>query len=206
MSIREIPPNLNTPDPSKLPGQQHHTVKSKDQNHHNDSFVKSNPIDLDVYNNLGKMKEIHRYQGTLLDTFLSLRESVDNQLNALLNSFSQTEGNTNLAGKTKDELNDYFTENPEALEQIANGKIPEYWNVENTAGRMFNIVTAGVTEETNRESFYTKALDFVNRAYDEVQEMIGFDFPPLVQQTKEALLNGLEQYKEGADIQDIIFA
>ena len=99
----------------------------------------------------------------------------------------------------------YFTKNPEALEQIANGEIPDYWNVENTAGRMFKIVTVGVTEETNRESFYTKALDFINRAYDEVKEMIGIEFPSLVQQTKESLLNGLEQYKNGVDIKDIIF-
>jgi len=205
MSFKIIPPDLNPADSQNLSGKQVQPVKPAEQKHRGDSFTKSEPAKVDIYNNLGKMQEVRKNEGTLLDSFISMRETVNSQLNVLLDSFSQTEGSSSLTEKTKDELSIYFDENPEALEQVASGDIPEYWNVENTAGRMFEIVMAGVTDETDRENFYTKAVDFVNRAYDEVKEMIGFEFPSLVQQTKEALLNGLEQYKGGTNIQSITF-
>ncbi len=170
-----------------------------------DAFVRTKPVTPDVYNRLGKMERILKKTDNLLDRFQQMRNTVEQQMDALFSSFTQNDENNKLAGMAKDELGNYFKENPEALQEITSGKMPEYWNVENTASRMFDIVTAGYSGEEDLEGFYNKAVDFVHQAYDEVQLMIGFDFPPLVQDTKEALLNGLEQLKNGVSIDEITF-
>lgn len=205
MAIRITPPELASQEnvnwvaqKKKLPGKPIKTLS--------DSFQKNKPVVPQTYNKLGQMQGVQKKQGTLLDNFKSFRVSVENQMDALFKSYIETEGNEGLVGMAKEELGAYFTENPDALEAVANGEIPEYWNMENTAGRMFSIVIAGFNEETDLEGFYEKALDFVNQAYDEVSFMIGFDFPPVVQDTKEALLNGLEQLKDGVPIEDITFS
>jgi len=205
MSIKITPHDLNPQDKAHWPGQNTRTAKSTLQEVQKDVFVKTNPPKPDVYNRLGQMPGVHKKDGNLLDRFKQIRNSVEQQMDALFSSFTQTEENKELAGMARDELGNYFKENPEALQEIANGKMPEYWNVENTASRMFDIVTAGFSNDMDLESFYDKALDFVNQAYDEVKLMIGFDFPPLVQDTKEALLNGLEQLKDGVSIDEITF-
>ncbi len=170
-----------------------------------DTFVQTKPVIPDVYDRLGKIQNVAKKADNLLDRFQQMRNTVEQQMDALFSSFKETDENKELAGMAKEELGDYFKENPEALQEIADGNMPEYWNVQNTASRMFDIVTAGFNSETDIEGFYNKALDFVHQAYDEVQLMIGFDFPPLVQDTKEALLNGLEQLKDGVPVDEITF-
>ncbi len=170
-----------------------------------DAFVRTRPLTPNVYNSLGKMERILKKTDNLLDRFQHMRSTMEQQMDALFASFVQNDENKELAGMAKDELGNYFKENPEALKEIASGDMPEYWNVQNTASRMFDIVTAGYSGEEDLEGFYNKALDFVHQAYDEVQLMIGFDFPPLVQDTKEALLNGLEQLKDGVRVDEITF-
>ena len=170
-----------------------------------DTFVRAKPVVPNVYDRLGKIQNMVKKADNLLDRFQQMRNTVEQQMDALFSSFTQSDENKELAGMAKDELGNYFKENPQALKEIADGKMPEYWNVQNTASRMFDIVTAGFSDDTDLEGFYNKALDFVHQAYDEVQLMIGFDFPPLVQDTKEALLNGLEQLKDGVSIDEISF-
>ncbi len=171
-----------------------------------DTFVRAKPVVPNVYDRLGKIQNMVKKADNLLDRFQQMRNTVEQQMDALFSSFTQSDENKELAGMAKDELGNYFKENPQALKEIADGKMPEYWNVQNTASRMFDIVTAGFSDDTDLEGFYNKALDFVHQAYDEVQLVIGFDFPPLVKDTKEALLNGLEQLKDGVSIDEISFA
>jgi hypothetical protein len=173
---------------------------------HFDQFETTHQVLPNVYDKLGQLQGVPKKRETLLDHFKALQETVEQQLNSVFDSISQHSEDKELVGKAHDELKSYFAENPEALQQVAAGEIPEYWNVENTARRMFGIVTAGFNPEMDVEHFYKTAVDFVNQAYSEVRDMIGFDFPSLVTDTKKALLNGLEQLKEGTAIDEISFA
>ncbi len=207
MTMKIIPPEMNPLEKVQSPPKQKVVAAGKEQaaSVHHDQFESAAPVIPNVYDKLGQLQGVPKKRETLLDQFKALQESVGQQLNAVLDSISQHSDDTELVGKAHDELKSYFAENPEALQQVAAGEIPEYWNVENTARRMFGIVTAGFNPEMDVEHFYQTAVDFVNQAYDEVHDMIGFDFPSLVTDTKEALLNGLEQLKDGATIDEISF-
>ncbi len=207
MTMKITPPEMNPLEKVQSPPKRT-VVTGKEQNAavHHDQFESAQPVIPNVYDKLGQLQGVPKKRETLLDQFKALQESVGQQLNAVFDSISQHSEDKELVGKAHDELKSYFTENPEALQQVAAGEIPEYWNVANTAKRMFGIVTAGFNPEMDVEHFYQTAVDFVNQAYDEVHDMIGFDFPSLVTDTKEALLNGLEQLKEGTAIDEISFA
>lgn len=170
-----------------------------------DRFVHAEELKTGAYDATGKVHAAAPANKNLLDRFLALQQSVEQQLLNLYNSFNGDEENAELVEGAKEDLHAYFSENPQALEEVANGQVPEYWNVENTAKRMFDIVTAGVADETDRQAFYEKAVDFVNKAYDDVKLVLGFEFPPLVKDTREALMNGLEQFKDGTDLKQIVF-
>lgn len=205
MSVRINFPEVHPRKQTRVSTQSHKESGVAVQKPVEDSFERTKPVAPKVYNRLGKMESILKKTDSLLDHFHQMRNTVEQQMDALFASFTQGDENKKLAGMARDELGDYFKENPEALQQIANGQMPEYWNIENTASRMFDIVTAGYSGEEDLEGFYNKALDFVNQAYDEVQLTIGFDFPPLVQDTKEALLDGLQQLKDGVSVDEITF-
>lgn len=208
MTMKITPPEINPLEKVQPPLKRKASAAGKEQTEaaHTDQFQPAPPVIPNVYDKLGQLQGVPKKRETLLDQFKALQESVEQQLSAVFDSISQHSDQKELVGKAHDELKSYFAENPEALQQVANGEIPEYWNVENTAKRMFGIVTAGFNPEMDVEHFYQTAVDFVNQAYNEVHDMIGFDFPSLVTDTKEALLNGLEQLKNGVAVDEISFA
>ncbi len=208
MTMKITPPEMTPPEKVQSPPKQQavHTGKEQAAAIGQDQFKSAAPVIPNVYDKLGQLQGVPKKHKTLLDQFKTLQQSVGEQLNAVLDSISKNSDQAELVGKAHDELKSYFADNPEALQQVAAGEIPEYWNVENTAKRMFGIVTAGYNQEMDVEQFYQTAVDFVNQAYDEVHDMIGFDFPSLVTDTKEALLNGLEQLKDGVAVDEIQFA
>lgn len=179
--------------------------KTAEKNTLRDSFAKSQFDAPQIYTASGKILGVESKDKSLLSQFHSFKDSVQNQMEALFQAYAENSEDDSLVTKTQGELNTYFAENPEALAEIKSGNMPEYWNVQNTSKRMFSIVMAGYDGSSDVSSFYDKAVDFVNQAYGEVKEMIGFEFPQLVLDTKEALMNGLEQFKEGKSLSEIVF-
>ena len=60
-------------------------------------------------------------------------------------------------------------------------------------------------DDLNIDEFYEKTKSMIENAYSEVEEMVG-SLPSLVTDTREAVLSGLEQFKDGKDISEITFS
>ncbi len=180
--------------------------KTKVQGRAKDIFIFTPDLRMDIYNAEGKIVFPKSEEDTLYDGFQNLKNTIKLQLNSLFDSYIQNEDNAGILGTAHENLKSYFTENPEALKQVASGEIPEYWNKANTAERIYSIAVMGFKEDGDREELYEKALNMVNRAYDEVHTMIGFDFPGIVMETKQAVLDALIQFKEGEDPVNITFS
>jgi len=206
MAIDHLPPIVTQPENSQWPVPSGKTSPQGGKESAQDSFVKSDMLLPEVYTSKGQVAQVHRKPSSLLERFQAILDTVDHQVSAFFDAISQNSEDDALSGKAADELKAYFSENPEAAKDITDGSIPDHWNAENTANRMFHIVTAGFSDEMDRENFYDTATQFVNQAYDEVHLNLGIDFPPLVSDTKEALLSGLQQFKDGVAAEDIIFA
>ncbi len=106
---------------------------------------------------------------------------------------------------TKVALKEYVEENPEDLEDIEKGIIPEYWNQENTAKRIFNILLEGLDRADDKDSFYESSKDMIEKVYSDVETEVG-KLPQLVTDTKNAVLNGLDEFLKGTNVSDISFA
>lgn len=109
-------------------------------------------------------------------------------------------------GKTIEALNEFFVSEPGAIKEVQKGSVPEYWNVENTGRRIVDIALAGFSEGMDREEFYERAKGLITGAYDDVHSMLSFDYPELVKNTREAVLAALDQFKEGVDVGELVFA
>jgi len=125
--------------------------------------------------------------GTLLDSYLETKRVIKEQL-ALL-SGSDVSGAPEV----------------DEGEAAAIDGIPEYWNKENTASRIFSIAIMGYTEGIDREEFADKAIEMVKQAYSDVGSTLGFEFPKLVTDTRQAVLDALEQFKGGGALSEISF-
>ena len=142
----------------------------------------------EVYNLHGKLQLSKDDSGTLLDSYLATKRVIKEQL-ALLSG-------PDVSGAP--ELDEEAT-------AAAIGAVPEYWNKENTARRIFSIAMMGYTEGMDREEFADKAIEMVKQAYSDVGSALGFEFPKLVTDTRQAVLDALEQFKGGAALSDISF-
>lgn len=103
-----------------------------------------------------------------------------------------------LVDQTRAFLSTYFNENPEALQDIQNGKIPEYFNEENTARRILNIFFDGYNGE-DRAAFADRAKSIISQAYGDVQTMVGGELPEIVLRTKDLIYEIIESFKNGED-------
>lgn len=170
---------------------------------HADQYKKSSIFETKKYD-LRKTAFSDKKSGTLFDSF-KVKQNVVSQVTNLFKKFRDDKA-SELSGSTLENMKSYFDQNPEALEEVSAGKVPEYWNQENTAKRIFSIALMGLKEGMTREEFYENAKGMIDQAYGEVHGMLGFDFPQLVLDTKEAVLNGLEQFRDGTEAEDISFA
>ncbi|UCH61613.1 MAG: hypothetical protein JSU77_07275 [Fidelibacterota bacterium] len=141
----------------------------------------------EVYNLHGKLQMSEDDSGSLLDSYLETKKVIREQL-ALL-SGSDASGAPEV----------------DEGEAAAVDGIPEYWNKENTARRIFSIAMMGYTEGMDREEFANKAIEMVKQAYSDVGATLGFEFPQLVTDTRQAVLGALEQFKGGAALSEISF-
>ncbi|RKY89632.1 hypothetical protein DRQ09_00985 [candidate division KSB1 bacterium] len=118
--------------------------------------------------------------------------------------FSQKEKIKNeILEQTKQLLARFFEKNPEALKEIQQGKIPEYFNVENTARRILNIFFSRYDGE-DPEVFVDRVKKIINQAYKDVENIIGGSLPEIVQKTKEKVLQMLDDFAGGKDITDFL--
>ncbi len=118
--------------------------------------------------------------------------------------FSQKEKIKNeILEQTKQLLARFFEKNPEALKEIQQGKIPEYFNVENTARRILNIFFSRYDGE-DPEVFVNRVKKIINQAYKDVENIIGGSLPEIVQKTKEKVLQMLDDFAGGKDITDFL--
>ena len=129
--------------------------------------------------------------GSRLDIYFRMRKEVNIQL-----EYVQSRYAPEAAGAR---------ETDEADPALFNG-VPEYWNQENTARRIFQIAMMGYTEGMDRGEFADRAIAMVKQAYSDVGAMLGQEFPQLVLDTKQAVLDALDQFKGGAGPEEISFA
>lgn len=141
----------------------------------------------EVYTLHGKLQLSKDESGTLLDSYLETKRVIKEQL-ALL-SGSDVSGAPEV----------------DEGEAAAIDGVPEYWNKENTARRIFSIAMMGYTEGMDREEFADKAIEMVKQAYSDVRSGLGFEFPELVTDTRQAVLDALKQFKGGGALSDISF-
>ena len=105
--------------------------------------------------------------------------------------------------QVKDLLGVFFEENPEAVEQVSRGEIPEYFNVENTARRILDIYFAYYQEGQERTAFVERAKSIIEQAYADVEAMVG-TLPDIVQQTREKVMEILDTFAKGGDISEFM--
>ncbi len=108
-----------------------------------------------------------------------------------------------ILAQVKEFLASFFDKNPEAVEQISKGEIPEYFNVDNTARRILNIYFSRFEEGQNKEEFVARAKDIINQAYGDVQGLVG-DLPEIVQQTRAKVMEILDMFAGGGDISEFM--
>ncbi len=139
-----------------------------------------------VYNLHGKVGLSTDKPGTLLDAYLETKKVIQEQLTLLISNVTDA---LQLG----------------ADQAVASEGVPEYWNKENTASRIFSIALMGYQEGSDREQFADQATTMVKQAYNDAGSMLGFEFPELVLDTRQAVLDALEQFKGGAVLSEISF-
>ncbi len=134
------------------------------------------------------MKEIWEQSYVLLKEITAQLQTGD-KLEAALDAAAEITGDKNDALA----LGKFFAENPEALEQVKNGEVLEYFNVENTGQRILDIWLPGYDESIDLEEWIEKVKKYVERAYGEVSAIFN-GLPDPVMQTKEYVLMKLDEF------------
>ena len=139
-----------------------------------------------IYNLHGEVGLSTNKPGTLLDAYLETKKVIDENTILLI---------SNILGPLQLGMN----------QSVAAAGSSEYWSKENTARRIFSIALMRYQEGSNREEFADKASAMVKQAYSDVRLMLGFEFPQLVTDTRQTVLNALEQFKGGTALSEISF-
>jgi hypothetical protein len=108
-----------------------------------DTTVKVQYTRTEVYNVQGRLQVSDDDSGSLLDAYLEIKQVIKEQL-------------TLIAGPEV-----FGTSEASEDEAVAMEGIPEYWNKENTARRIFAIAMMGYEEGSDREAFADKAIAMV---------------------------------------------
>ena len=152
---------------------------------------------LEVYSMSGSIRVSDQADGSLLTRYRSLVAMAQGQA-----AFLNAQAGGSAAGASGDTLNmDALT--AEMPGDIAG--LTEYWNKSNTAERIFTIALLGFEQATDREALAEQAISMVAQAYNEVQGLLGGYLPQLVLDTKAAVMDALEQFKDGTPISEIAF-
>lgn len=125
-----------------------------------------------------------------------IHDQVQARAISLLNSYLGK--NTEL----KTSLGDFFRNNPEALQDISEGKIPDYFNVDNTARRILDIYFQRY-DGGDRQAFVDRAKGIINQAYNEVEGEVGA-LPDIVHETRNKIMDILNRFAAGGDVSDFV--
>ena len=106
------------------------------------------------------------------------------------------------APEAKNNLKEFFLNNPEALEKIEAGDIPDYFNVDNTAKRILDIYFSRY-DDGDKEEFVKNAREIISQAYGEVGQMVGA-LPDIVLQTRDKIYEILDKFANEEDVSDFI--
>ena len=131
------------------------------------------------------MREIWRQAYALLQEVTAKLDS-SSEFKAGLNEIAEYTGNS----EDPFGLGAYFAENPDGLEKVRAGIIPDYFSVETTAQRILDIwLPPSGGEDVD--------IDFVkgniSQAYAEVAGMFGGKLPQLVLDTQDYIMNKLDE-------------
>ena len=83
-----------------------------------------------------------------------------------------------------------FVAHPEEWQQVQRGEIPRYFNVENTAKRILDILIAGNEPDKGSQKWWNRKRDLLEKAYGEVKQGFG-GLPDIVKETREYVLEQL---------------
>ncbi len=182
-----------------------HSGPPKKANHpmvEKDAFASHAEINVGKYNAEGK---VEKPVSSGFHVVLAIQQQIDDQVKKLTHYYNEIFEKSEEAQKSKEALSEYFAGNPEDLKEIEKGNIPEYWNQENTAKRIFDIAVQGFKKDMNTEEFADKAETMVAKAYKEVEKIVG-NLPDLVKETRESVMKGLDQFRDGKPISGISFS
>ncbi|NVM01681.1 MAG: hypothetical protein HWN67_05070 [Candidatus Helarchaeota archaeon] len=104
--------------------------------------------------------------------------------------------------EVKTSLKEFFENNPETLDQIKAGEIPEYFNVENTAKRILDIFFSRYDGE-DRKAFAERAKSIISQAYRDVEQIVG-TLPEIVIQTRNKIYEILDKFANGDDVSEFV--
>ncbi|MBI9070303.1 MAG: hypothetical protein JEY94_01825 [Melioribacteraceae bacterium] len=169
-----------------------------------DSFKRSETIGNTIYNAQGKLVS-NANSSSIHESYKAIKQNIKEQIEFLFGSFIKDEENINEFDDAGNKLKTFYQNNPQALEQISKGKIPEYFNVENTAKRQFEIALWSYNKDDDPEEFYNKSVELINQAYGDVEKKLPFELPDIVKNTREAVLDALKQFRDGISKEDIVF-
>lgn len=156
-------------------------------------------LHIETYDFSGRLTLVQDGGETLLDLYLRLRGTITEQVN----SWAQFTARQDQSG-TPPSLAGEGQPVDGLPEQLAPG-IPDYWNRENSAHRIFGLAMMGYQEGMDRPAFADQASAMIKQAYREVRSDLGREFPQLVMDTRDTVLQALGQFKGGTVLDSINF-
>ncbi|MFC1619913.1 hypothetical protein ACFL45_08210 [Candidatus Neomarinimicrobiota bacterium] len=139
-----------------------------------------------MYNLHGEVGLSTDKPGTLLDAYLATKKVVKDHMTLLI---------SNVLGPLQLPTDQaYITE-----------VSTEYWSKEKTAGRIISIALMGYKEGIDEDQFVDQATEMIKQAYIDVGSEFGNELPEPVLDIRQAVLDALEQLKDGAALSEISF-
>ncbi|MFC1481695.1 hypothetical protein ACFL6E_05570 [Candidatus Neomarinimicrobiota bacterium] len=138
-----------------------------------------------LYNLHGNVGLSTNKPGTLLDAYLATKKVIQDHMTLLMSNVLDPQLPSDQAA-------------------AAEGST-EYWNKENTAGRIFSIALVGYDEGIDQEQFADQATAMIEQAYRDVGSIFGIEFPEPVLDIRQTVLDAMEQLRGGAALSEISF-
>lgn len=139
-----------------------------------------------TYNLHGQVGLPTNRPGTLLDAYLKTKQVIEDHMNLLISN-----------------VNSDLQLGPD--QAAATVGSTEYWSKENTAARIFSLALMGYEEGVDEELFVDQATAMIKQAYLDVGTLFGIELPEPIEDIRQAVMDALEQLKNGATLSEISF-
>lgn len=103
-----------------------------------------------------------------------------------------------ILNQSRELLEAYYSQNPEAKELVDQGVVPDYWGVEQTGQRIFDLLVNAFGGD-DPEAFVAQARAVLETAYGDAERIFGA-LPGLVGDTRQALFAALEAVANGTSL------